>query len=187
MSQKLILGITGPISSGKGTIAKYLKEKHGASVYKFSTVLRDILERLSFDITRENLQKLSSVLRQNFREDILAKVIAEDVEKDNNNIIVVDGIRRWADIVHLKQKPNFILTGIDAKPEIRHQRLVVRQENEGDSTKTFNQFLKDQTEEADAEIPEIIKNASEIINNDGDLEELYNNIDKLLAKYGKQY
>ncbi len=183
MNKKIILGLVGPIASGKGTVAKYLQEKQGANVYKFSTVLRDVLQRLHLDVSRKNLQDISTILRKSFGEDILAKTIAEDTEKDQGSLVVVDGIRRWADITYLNKKDNFILVGVDADPKIRYQRLIKRKENEGDSSKTYEEFLKDQDQEADAEIPEIINSASELIYNDHELEVLYNNIDSLLNKY----
>ncbi len=182
----MIVGLVGPISSGKGTVAKYLQENHDAGIYKFSDVLRDVSQRLHLEITRENLQNLSTCLRKEMGEDILAKAIAEDVEKDDHDIVVVDGIRRWADIMHLKKKSNFILTGIEAEPKLRYQRLVQRGENHGDSDKSYEQFLEDQGQEADAEIPEIIKEAQEIIENNHDLKNLYNDIEKILIKYGKK-
>ena len=83
---KIILGLAGEISSGKGTITKYLTDKYGASSCRFSTMLRDILDRLYMEHSRENMQKLSTMLRQNFGEDVLAKVMSEDVKKDDNKI-----------------------------------------------------------------------------------------------------
>ena len=44
--KRLIIGLVGRKGSGKGTVAKILKEKYGASVYRFSDVLREILDLL---------------------------------------------------------------------------------------------------------------------------------------------
>ncbi len=46
MEKKIILGFAGEIASGKGTAAKYLVGRHEAATYRFSTMLRDIVERL---------------------------------------------------------------------------------------------------------------------------------------------
>jgi dephospho-CoA kinase len=179
-NNKKIIGLVGKISSGKGTVAKYLEEKNNAVTYRFSTILRDILNRLHKEITRENMQNLSTVLRQNFGEDILAKVIAEDVKKENNNLIAVDGIRRMADTKYLTKLPNFKLAKIIAEPEIRYQRLIQRTENHGDTQKTYEEFLADEKKEADAEIPIVMENAEIELNNNGNLEELYKQIDQII-------
>ena len=90
---KVILGLVGPLASGKDTVKKYLESKYKAENCRFSTILRDVLRRIDVPVGRENLQQLSTVLRQSFGEDVLAKVIASDVSKMKSDIVVVDGVR----------------------------------------------------------------------------------------------
>ena len=85
----------------------------------FSQSLRDVLNRLYMDITRENMQKLSTILRQEFSQSILAKVVSQDAQNSQANLIVVDGIRRPKDIEYLEKLPNFILVSIEAEQEKR--------------------------------------------------------------------
>jgi len=180
MENKIIIGLVGQIASGKGTVAEYLEKNHQATTFRFSTILRDVLNRLHVDMSRENLQDLSTILRQKFGEDLLAKVMAGDVEKTDNKIVVVDGIRRMADIKYLKELSNFKLLSVVADPKVRYTRLIERSENSGDNQKTYEDFLADQAKEADAEIPLVMQNADVEINNDTDFENLYQQIDKLL-------
>ena len=177
---KIILGLTGSIASGKGTVSKYLKEKYKAQTFKFSQILRAMLQRAYLPETRDNLVKISFALREAFGQDILAKIIAGDVQKTNRKIIVVDGVRRPADIKYLKDLPGFKLIGLDAHPKIRYERLKKRRENKDDQTKTWSQFLADQQAETEVYIPELIKKADLIIDNSGSLEELYKKIDNLI-------
>jgi len=178
--EKIIIGLVGQIASGKGTVANYLEKNHQATTYKFSTMFRDILKRAHQEITRENMQGLSTVMRNQFGEDLLAKVMAEDVKNDRGQVIVVDGIRRMADIKYLKELENFKLVAITAKPEIRYERLLKRKENAGDDQKTYEQFLTDQNNEADAEIPVVMATSTAELNNDGDLQELHKQIEKII-------
>ncbi len=177
---KIILVLTGPIASGKGTVSKYLKEKYKAKSFKFSKILRDILDRAYLSQTRNNLVKISIVMRENFGQDILAKIIAKDVSKTNHNIIVVDGARRPADIKYLKDIPGFKLIGIDADSKIRYKRLSKRGENKDDKNKTWEEFLQDHKAETEVYIPKLLKQANLIINNEGNLKELYKQIDNLV-------
>lgn len=177
---KIIIGLVGLQASGKGTAAKYLVEKYGATTHRFSTMLRDVLNRLYVDISRDNLQILSSNLRQNFGEDLMARVIAKDVENDRNEIVVVDGVRRFTDLFYLEKIPHFKLVSIETSQSNRYRRLVDRGENKGDRDKTLEQFLDDEKREADREIPDVMKTASVIVNNDQDLEHLCKQLDELL-------
>lgn len=178
--KKIIIGLIGELGAGKGTAAAYLKEKYGASVYRFSTMLRDVLERLYLGNSRANMQNLSTILREEFGEDLMAKVIAEDVKNDSNKIIAVDGVRRFADIVYLKKIDGFVLAKIIAEPKTRYERLIKRKENAGESAKTFEEFLADHKKEADAEIPGVMKRADVTIDNNGSLEKFYKQIDSII-------
>jgi dephospho-CoA kinase len=179
-NNQIIIGLVGEIAAGKGTAAKYLKEKYGAPVYKFSTAMRDIAARLYLEETRRNLQDVSAVLRKNFGEDLFARVINEDVKKDQSKIIVVDGIRRLADIKYLKELKNFKLVYITAPMEIRYQRIIARGENSDDKNKTFADFVNDHQHECENEISLVVAQANFKINNSKGEEDLYKEIEKII-------
>jgi len=179
---KIIIGLVGPLASGKEVSKKYLEKKYGATSYRFSTMLRDILNRLYLPISRENMQNLSLDLRQRFGGDTFAKVIAEEAKGDPGEIVVIDGVRRLDDITHLKNIPGFCLVGIDAEPEIRYKRMLSRNENNGDAQKTFAEFLADGAKEAELEIPVVMQTAKYHLDNNGSLPDLYKQLDKIISQ-----
>lgn len=179
---KIILGLTGQISSGKSTITEYLKDKHIAVSYSFSTPLRTILDRIYLEQSRKNMQDLSLGLRSNFGDDILASTIANDVKQDNSHdLIIIDGVRRIPDIKYLRQLPEFKLISIEADQKTRWQRMTMRGENSDDVQKTFSQFQRDEQAEAEQKISEVAKSADFHIDNNGTIEELYKQIEKILS------
>ena len=182
---KIIFGLVGEIASGKDVTKKYLELNYGASCHRFSTILRDLLSRLYMPITRENMQNISTILRQQFGSDLLAKILTEDVKNDPHEISVIDGIRRLADITYLKTLPGFILVRIEVAAETRYQRLVKRNENADDSTKTYEQFLADGKKETELEIPEVMSNATYKLDNNGSLKDLYDQIEKIIIALEK--
>ncbi|MCB9798721.1 AAA family ATPase [Candidatus Nomurabacteria bacterium] len=179
-TSKHVIGITGLMSSGKGTAAHYLKEKYGASTYTFSTMLKDVLSRFYLDHTRDALVKTSEFIRGTFGEDIMAKTMAKDVESDPSPLIVVEGIRRNADIEYLKKIPGFQMVEIVADPEIRYQRLIQRTEKADDQSKTYEQFLEDHKRSTEVSILEVAKHADISIDNNGDEQSLQRQLDKLI-------
>ena len=182
---KIIIGLTGPIASGKGTAKKYIVEKYAAKDCRFSSILRDILNRVDMPICRENLQKISTALRQTFGEDLLAKAIAKDATSLDSDIVVIDGVRRMTDIGHLIELNNFILVSIDAEPKVRYERLVLRNENEDDRSKTFQGFLDDHKIETEITIPEVMTYAKERVDNNGSLDDLHKQIDEIIKRHNK--
>jgi len=179
---KVILGLVGKIASGKDECKKYLENNHGASSHRFSTMLRDVLNRLYLPVTRENLQDISLDLRKRFGADTLARVIAQDVSLDKNDIVIVEGIRRLADIKELQNFPNFHLISIDADQKTRYDRVVKRNENSGDAEKTFAQFAAEEQHETEHEIPIVMSQARFQVDNNGSLEELHQQLQKIIEK-----
>ncbi len=186
MAQKIILGIAGEIASGKDTVGRYLAEKHGALSLRFSQPLRDILDRLKMGQSRENMSKLSLYLRKAFGEDVLSKVIIEDAKESENDFVVVDGVRRLPDILHMESDGHFYFAYIEADPEKRYQRLTKRRQNVDDATKTAVQFEKDAKLETETQIRDLKDRAEFVIRNDGTLEELYAQVDSIVATLRKR-
>ena len=177
----MILGLAGEMASGKGTVAQYLMEKNHSSSHRFSTMLRDVLTRLHLEHSRENLQHLSTMVRKTYGEDTLARVMAEDVKKDNAEIIVVDGVRRMDDIVYLRELEGFKLVYIDADIRKRYERIIARNENIDDHGKTFEQFELECQDESEVQIAILKNHADVVIDNNGDVDALHTQIDALLT------
>ncbi len=177
---KIILGFVGDLAAGKGTLAQYLLERYQAPSYKFSTMLRDMLDRIYVEKTRENLQNISTYVRANFGQDVMSKVIAKDVERDEHDVVIVDGIRRPTDITYLRKLPGFHLIYITADSKLRYERLVARKENPGDENKSYEEFCKDEQSEADQLIASLGKEAEFTIVNNGTREELFAQIEKII-------
>jgi len=179
---KKIIGFVGHIGCGKGVICEYISNKYTGGYFRYSTMLRDILNRLYLPINRINLIKISELLRESFGEDTLARVIKHDVENDPHDIVCVDGIRRLADIEELRKLPGFVLIYVDANPDIRFNRITARSENNGDATKTFQEFLIDEERSTELSIDEVAREANYVITNNGTLDELYAQIDKIIQQ-----
>lgn len=179
---KIILGLAGEIASGKGTTAQYIIDKHNGSSHRFSTMLRDVARRMYLEESRENLQKISTIFRQNFHDDLLSMVIAKDVENDSHEIIAIDGVRRLADISYLQKLDGFKLVYIEADIKKRFDRITKRGENTDDTEKTFEEFKKDHEREAELQIRELKDHADFVIDNNNDFNNLYRQIDKIIKE-----
>ncbi|MDD2807963.1 MAG: AAA family ATPase [Patescibacteria group bacterium] len=178
---KIIIGFTGQMASGKGTATEYLKKKYSVATYRFSTPLRDVLHRIYVEVNRHNMQTLSSALRSAFGDDLLASIIATDASNEKNDFVVIDGIRRHPDIKYLKKIPGFHLVHIKADQKLRWERMTKRAENADDVNKTLTEFQADEKKEAEVHILEVAQTAEFTIDNNGSLENLYQNIENIIA------
>src|SRR3989344_8007104 len=133
--QKIIIGVAGEIASGKDTVGKYIAEKYGALPLRFSQPLRDVLDRLHLEQNRENMAKLSLYLRKAFGEDIFSKVMLAEAEDNPDELVVIDGVRRLPDILHMETDEHFYFVFVETSPEKRYERLIERRQNTADATK----------------------------------------------------
>lgn len=179
---KLILGFVGHGASGKGAASDYVIKKYNAGYFRFSKMLYDLVTRLYLPADRNNLIRMSEIVRHEFGEDTLARVMKEDVLHDEHEIICVDGIRRLADIVELRTLPGFKIIYIDTDIKTRYDRLIQRNEKPDDRTKTYEQFLADEQRPTELSIDEVAREADYVITNNGTLEELYAQIDTIVQQ-----
>lgn len=171
------------MGSGKGVVSKYVEQEHKAGKHRFSTMLRDILKRMYIKESRENIAKLSLLLRKNFGEDAFAKTMYHDTAKDDHDVVVIDGVRRMADLAYLRELSHFKLIYIDAELETRYKRVVSRDENENDSQKTLEQFRSDQNIESETQISDLRNYADHVVDNNRTYKDLYKQIDDIIKQH----
>lgn len=179
----VIFVLVGQIASGKGTVTQYLEETHGASTYRFSTILRDMLDRIHQEHSRKHITQMSEAVRTYFGEDILAYTIAEDTKKDQSPLIVIDGARRPEDLTYLQTLPGYVLVSVEASMQTRYTRLIERTENSDDQTKTFDQFVADHDLPTERTIASVMETAHEILLNEEDQASLFAQVDQLIETY----
>lgn len=180
--EKIVLWFTWEMWCGKDTATDYVFKKIWGKKFKFSQVLRDVLARIFVDATRENLQALSTALRSSFWQDILAKIMKNDVEKSTDSVILIDWVRREDDIIHLKKLPEFKLVYIETSLENRFERISNRWENTDDIWKTIEQFKKEQEFEAEVQIRGLKWIADFVVDNNWSFDDLYRQIDEIIRK-----
>jgi len=178
--QKIILALSGEMGCGKGTLTKYLVTKYHAEVYRFSNPLRDILDRMHREKTRDHMQQLSTALRQVFGDDVLSEIILADVGQSESPFIIIDGVRRESDIKYLRNLQGFKLVYIDADIKTRYTRITFRGENSSDTTKTIEEFIRETEAEAESRIRELKEISDVILENNGTIEELEKQFEKVL-------
>ena len=170
------------MGGGKGTVAKHIEQEHNGGVHRFSAILRDILDRIYLEQSRDNLQKLSTLLRKNFGEDLLSKSVYKDAQKDEHEIVVVDGVRRMDDMELLRKLPNFKLIYVDSDIKVRYERIIKRGENSDDAKKSFEEFKKINEDESESQIQDLRNYSDYVIDNNGTFIELYQQVENILKE-----
>jgi len=182
----MLIGLTGRNAAGKGEVARYLQRK---SFYYFSLsdAIRDEIRSRGEQPTRERLIIIGNELRQKHGAAVLAERILSKIEDDKHYII--DSIRNPAEVEAFREAKHFKLIRVEAPPEVRFQRIVNRQ-RESDP-KTYEEFVALENREAEGDdtsqnLVKVELMADYPLINDGPIEKLYVQIDRLLPKLLKE-
>jgi dephospho-CoA kinase len=181
----IIVGITGTLGAGKGTIVEYLVNECGFKHYSVREYIGKEIKRRGKEVNRDTLVEVANDLRAknspSFITDELCKIALS-----NDENAVIESIRTPGEIASLRKAKNFILLAIDAPAEIRYKRIVLRQsETDQVSYKTFIQNEQREMNSTDPNkqnLSECIRQAEFLLNNSGTREELYAQLDMILKK-----
>jgi len=161
---KTVIGIIGPIGSGKDTAAIYLAEKLGCKVYEISGHIKKLAHEQGILHDRQSLIDFGNRIVKERGSEYLPNALLEQISERG----IITGMRQVAQIEYLQKHSNLILVAIDADPEIRFKRVrLEKEENSGDRVQR---------------IFECMKMADHSVTNNGTLEELQKALDDL-AKF----
>jgi dephospho-CoA kinase len=184
--KQIIIGLVGRKGSGKGTVASILKETYGASTYRFSDILREMLDLMFIEKSRENLVEISEIIRKSFGETVIKDALLRRMENDASPLIVLDGIRRLGDIEGLESRENFHLVSIFAPEETRYERMKARGENAGEASRSFESFLALENAPTERSIKDVETHADRVLDNSGDRDTLIRHIEDMMNELIKQ-
>lgn len=180
--KKLMFGIAGEMLAGKSTAAQFLKEHFRIKQVTMSTVLNDVLAILDLPFSRENQQNLAKMLREQFGDEVLARLVGEIAAQENEALVMIDGIRKPAELEELKKRHNFKLIFIKAPLELRYQRAQFRGEKSGEQKQTLAEFKASHSAESEVDINRLEAQADLTIANSGTEQELFDQLTKLVTE-----
>jgi dephospho-CoA kinase len=180
----IIIGITGTLGAGKGTIVDYLMLKYRFRHYSVRSYLSAEAQRRELPLNRDTYVLVANELRAKYSPSFIIDELYKEAKKGGENAII-ESIRTEGEVASLRQQGEFMLWAIDASPEIRYQRIISR--NSETDHIDFETFIANEQREMVSTDPnkqnlsKCMEQADFRLNNNGDFQELYRQIDMLIA------
>ena len=181
----LIIGITGTLGAGKGTVVDYLAEKKGFDHYSVRSFLLKEIKRRGMPENRDSMVLVANDLRSIHGPSYVTDQLYYEAARIGKNCII-ESIRTPGEIDSLREKGEFVLLAVDADPEIRYRRITARQ-SETDHI-SFETFIDNESREMNSSDPAkqnlkaCILQADFVMNNNGSKADLFRQVEKILAE-----
>ena len=181
----LIIGITGTLGAGKGTVVEYLVEKKGFVHYSVRAFLLTEINRRGMPENRDSMVLVANELRGRHGPSYITDQLYYEAARIGKNCII-ESIRTPGEIDSLRAKGKFFLFAVDADPEIRYRRIAERgSETDHISHETFitNEAREMNTSDPNKQnLKACIRQADFVFNNDGSKEDIFSAVEKSLQQ-----
>lgn len=184
---RLVLGLVGPIASGKGTISEFLKSK-GFKYFSLSNVVRTETLARGLEMTRENLQDVGNDLRENFSGSVLVDRIIKEIKK--HKLVIIDGVRNPQEITVIKNQLGGKIVHISAFKNRRLERYLDRAKVRGEDDATISKFKQVEARDLGAgedkngqQVSECLRLADYKLVNNSSLDQFYSDCEAMLSEY----
>ncbi len=134
----MIIGLTGPIASGKGLASKAIQAQLGherATTVLLSDYIRDVVRADGKPLDRNTLREAGNALREKNGPGAWVERMFEGLPEGDGGVLLVDSIRNPGEIEELRKafKSRLFVLATDAPVEDRIKR-VLKRAREDDST-----------------------------------------------------
>lgn len=181
----LIIGITGTLGAGKGTIVDYLVQEKGFVHFSVRDFITEEIIRRGLPVNRDIMVMVANSLRATHSSSYIIDQLYEKALLTGKNCII-ESIRTPGEVQSLREKGKFLLFAVDADPMLRYDRIVMR--NSETDQISFVTFIANEEREMQSNDPakqnigKCIDLADFVFYNNSTVPDLYKHVETELKK-----
>ncbi len=175
--ERLVVGITGRIGSGKTSVGNYLSSQHCFQYLRYSLVLADW--KAGDPESRSQLQRIGWDVMAGGEQPELNRRLIEQINPGVD--VAVDGLRHQTDHDTLISRfhSGFCLIFIDCPADIRWQRLTGKYSER-------QKFEEADSHYVERNIETLRSLSAAVIHNEAALPDLYSRVDAIIQQFRKE-
>ena len=183
----MIIGITGTLGAGKGTVVKYLVEQKGFKHLSARAFFQEQMEKDGIPVNRDTMIEFANGLRAKHGADYVFRELFKKAEAMGGDV-VIESLRTVGEAKALKENEGALLLAVDADQNLRFERIHGR--GSPLDQVTFEKFVEQENTEMSSvdehkqNIATVMDMADHTIYNDNDTEMLYKNVGEFLKNHG---
>lgn len=183
--QMIIIGITGTLGAGKGTLVDYLVREKGFVHFSVRGFLAEVITEKGQPVNRDTLTHTANELRQQHGPAYIIEQLYKKAAEHGQNAII-ESIRTPGEIEALRNQKGFVLLAVDAGIHIRYERIVKR--NSETDRIDFDTFQSNEQREMHSDdlhkqnLAACIRQADFVLNNNGSLQQLEDQAEVIMEK-----
>jgi len=181
----LIIGITGTLGAGKGTIVDYLVQEKRFVHFSVRGFITEEIIRQGLPVNRDSMVAVANKLRADNSPSYIIDQLYDQALLTGKNCII-ESIRTPGEVESLRSKGNFLLFAVDADPMLRFDRIVMR--NSETDRISFATFVENEEREMQSHDPnkqnigKCIDKADYIFYNNSTVRDLYQKLEAELSR-----
>lgn len=184
MEKKHIIAILGMPGSGKTEAIEYLEHSYHLPKVYFGQITIDEVSRRGLEVNSVNERNVREELRARNGKEYYANEVMKAIDAiSESDTVLVESLYSWTEFQTLKRRYGNTLhtIAIHASPELRHTRLT---------TRPIRPLTKEEAEIRDVSQLEQLEQggpialADFVVANDGTLEEMVIELDRILSLFG---
>ena len=180
-----VIGITGTIGAGKGTIVDYLMQHKGFDHFSVRGYLTREIEKRGMPLNRDSMVYVANELRTKHSPAFIIRELYREALLSGKDC-VIESLRAPGEVEALREVEYFKLLAVDADPRLRYERILKRA-SETDHI-DYETFVANEAREmtssdpASQNLKRCIEMADRVLWNNGTIGELYGKLEQWLTE-----